>query len=214
MMAFQFRTTSSIDKSVPYGREQEQAMEKKQLEKELNQLEAEVADLTAKLEEAGKGSAGAAGALLSELSKIRFYAGLTPVTGPGVEVTLDVPSAGPGTTTGRYIIKDDDLLRVVNDLRGAGAEAMDINGQRIIATTEIRLAGNHINVNMVRLEPPYKITAVGNAGTLKSSLEIKNGLAEYLNEFGVTTSIVMKDRVTVPAFTRGLNFEYAKPAQK
>ena len=94
--------------------------------------------------------AGAAGALESELYKIKLYAGLLPLVGPGVEVTLDnTPGAelGYGENAG-YIIRDEDLLKVLNDLRGAGAEAIAINGQRILATSQVRLAGNHINVNL------------------------------------------------------------------
>ena len=177
MLAMQFRTASSDDLPVPFDRLQELTIEKKQLEKDVNQLQEEASDLEAKLEEAMISHAGAAGALESELYKIKLYAGLLPVVGPGVEVTLDNPS-GAGLRYGEnagYIIKDEDLLRVLNDLRGAGAEAIAVNGQRILATSEVRLAGNHINVNLTRLSPPYKIIAIGNPGTLKSSLELKGG---------------------------------------
>lgn len=216
LMAFQFRTTSSIDRGVPYDRVQELTIEKKQVERDLNHLQEEIADLTAKLEEAGKGHTGATGALESELAKIRLYAGLTPVEGPGVEVILDNPPelARPGGISSLYTVKDDDLLKVINDLRGAGAEAMAINGQRIMATSEIRLAGSHINVNLTRLSPPYVVTAVGNPGTLKSSLEIKGGLVEYLNDLGIVVKVEPKDKVLVPAYSGALRFEYARTAPK
>ena len=84
-------------------------------------------------------------------------------------MTLDNPS-GAGLRYGEnagYIIKDEDLLRVLNDLRGAGAEAggkwPEDSGHQ-----QVRLAGNHINVNLTRLSPPYKIIAIGNPGTLKA----------------------------------------------
>jgi uncharacterized protein YlxW (UPF0749 family) len=216
MLALQFRTASSRDLSVPLDRAQELTIEKKQLEKDVNQLQEEATDLESKLEEAVKSHAGAAGALESELYKIKLYAGLLPVVGPGVEVGLDsTPGAGMryGDHEG-YIIKDEDLLKVLNDLRGAGSEAIAVNGQRILATSEVRLAGNHINVNLTRLSSPYKIIAIGNPGTLKSSLELKGGLVEYLSEQGALVSVETKEQIRVPAYDGPLRLEYARPAQK
>lgn len=216
MLAMQFRTASSQDLPLPFDRVQELTIEKKQLEKDVTQLQKEVADLEAKLEEAMESHAGAAGALESELYKIKLYAGLLPLVGPGVEVTLDnTPGAelGYGENAG-YIIRDVDLLKVLNDLRGAGAEAIAINGQRILATSQVRLAGNHINVNLTRLSPPYKIIAIGNPGALKSSLEIKGGLAEYLTEQGALVNVEAKEQIRVPAYDGSLRPEYARPTQK
>lgn len=216
MVAFQFRTTSGINQGVPYGRDQELTVEKRQLEKDMTQLREEVDDLSSKLEEAGKGSSQATDAFNSELFKIRLYAGLTKVEGPGVEVTLDdLPeNARPGGNPDLYSIKDDDLLKVINDLRGAGAEAIAVNNQRILATSEVRLAGNHINVNLTKLTVPYKVTAIGNSTTLKSSLEIKGGLIENLSELGITVKVEARDNIIIPAFTGSLRFDYAKPTQR
>ena len=61
-----------------------------------------------------------------------------------------------------YIIHDEDLLRVLNELCAAGAEAISINDQRIVATTEVRCAGPTVSVNNVRSAPPYVIKAIGN----------------------------------------------------
>jgi len=212
MMAFQFRTTSSVDRGVPYDRVQELTMERIQVERDLDHLQGEAADLNAKLQEAGKGHTEATGALESELSKIRLYAGLVAVAGPGVEVNLENPPEVSRHDV--YNVRDEDLLKVINDLRGAGAEAIAVNEQRILATSEVRLAGNHINVNLTRLTPPYKVTAIGNPDTLKSSLEIKGGLVEYLNAAGITVKVSPKDKILVPAYTGALRFDYAKPTQK
>ena len=216
LMVFQFRTTSSIDKGVPLSREQELSIERKQLEMDILHLQEEVADLTAKLSEAGKGNIEATGALESQLGKLKLYAGLTPVAGPGVEVLLDnLPErVRPGSVPGFDNIRDDDLLKVINDLRGAGAEAIAINGQRILSTSEIRLAGNHINVNLTRLSPPYHVSAIGNAATLKSSMEIKGGLVEYLDTLGISVKVQVKDIVKIPAYTGAVHFEYAKLSQR
>lgn len=216
MLAFQFRSASSIDRSVPYDRVQELTIEKKQLEKENAQLNDEINDLSAKLDVAGKSIGEANAALRSELEKTKLIAGLVPVTGPGVEITLsDLPGENiAGNTSPLYVVRDDDLLKLINELRGAGAEAIAINGQRVLATTEVRVAGNHINVNTVRISMPYRVTAIGKAEVLKSSLETKWGLAEYLSTLGIKVTIQAKERVDVPAFKNSLSFDYAKSVQK
>jgi uncharacterized protein YlxW (UPF0749 family) len=216
MLAFQFRNTSSISHSVPYDRVQELTIEKKQLEKEKAQLDDEIDDLTAKLAIAGKSAGEANIALRGELEKTKLIAGLVPVTGPGIEITLSdlLGETGAGNASTSYIVRDDDLLKLVNELRGAGADAIAINGQRVMATTEIRMIGNHINVNLARISMPYKVTAIGNAEVLKSSLEAKGGLAEYLSTLGIMVTIQARERVAIPAFKGDLSFDYAKSVQK
>lgn len=208
MIAMQFRTNNSVEQAVPIDRVQELTIEKKQVERDLDQLKEESADLQIKLEEAGKSHTAATGALESELFKNKLYGGLVPVEGQGVEVLLDNQEGS------FYNIKDDDLLKLLNDLRGAGAEAIAVNDQRILATSEVRLAGSHINVNLIKLSPPYKVVAIGPSGTLKSSLEIRGGLTEYLSDLGVSVTVQSKDRVLVPAYTGSLRFDYAKHTQR
>jgi uncharacterized protein YlxW (UPF0749 family) len=96
MISFQFRTNSSITGGIPTERYQELTLEKKQVETDITHLEEEVVDLTAKIEEARKGRTEAADVLESELNKIKLYAGLTPVEGPGVEIVMDNTPASPG----------------------------------------------------------------------------------------------------------------------
>ncbi|MGI6491527.1 MAG: DUF881 domain-containing protein [Pelotomaculum sp.] len=208
IIAMQFRTSNGAEQAVPVDRIEELTIEKKAVERDLNQLSEEYIDLQLKLEEAKKGSVAATEALESELFKNKLYGGLIAVEGQGIEVLLD------NNPDSYYSIKDDDLLRVINDLRGAGAEAIAINDQRIIATTEVRLAGNHINVNLVRLSPPYKVVAIGPASTMRSSLELRGGLKETLNDRGISVTIETKDNVVVPAYTGTLNFQYSQPTQK
>lgn len=216
MMAFQYRTTGAAGNGVPLNREQELVTEKKQLEKDLNQLRDDVTDLSATLDKAGIGQDEANEVLEKELTKTRRYAGLVPVSGPGVEILIDsLPNrGGPGTAHRSKNITDEDLLKIVNNLRSAGAEAIAVNEQRILAISEIRLAGNNINVNTIPISPPYCVVAIGNPTELKSRLEIKEGLVEYLTDSGFAITVEVKSSITIPAFTGAVNFEYAKPTSK
>ena len=212
MISIQFRFVNTEESITSMGREQELATEKRQLTREIELLLVESNDLQGKIEEAGKGHSEAEGAMYSEFIKINGIAGLTDLSGPGVTVVLS-PQPDEDPRSGMYSIKDSDLLKIINDLRGAGAEAISVNQQRILATSEVRESGRHINVNLVRLAPPYTVNAIGNASTLKSSLEIKYGIIEDLQGRGISVTVEDSEDVFVPAFNGTMRFDYAKPTQ-
>lgn len=213
MLAIQFRSNRYIEQGVPADRAQELQVEYSKLDKDTRKLDREIEDLSYKLEQAKKGQLQAGAAMQDELKKATIGAGLVTVSGPGIEVVLDNP---PNQTrrTGIFIVRDDDLLRVVNDLRGAGAEAISINGHRMISSSEIRLAGTFININLERTEPPFHILAIGNPDKLKSSLEISGGLVDYFKELGIVIKIQPQNNLTVPAYNRNLQYSFVKPVRK
>lgn len=214
VLGFQFRSNSAVNKVVPRDREQELALEKNNLVEDLYAMRQEIAGLTAELERAGIGQIEANEALKKELEKIKRFAGLSPVSGPGVELLLqsDPERAAPGTVPVFHEITDEHLLKMVNELYSAGAEAIAVNNQRITAMSAIRLAGNHININGNPVSSPYRIAATGDASMLKNRLTLKGGLINYLqSEYGVSVAIQEKEQVIIPALSGELNFEYAKP---
>lgn len=209
MLAVQFRTNRFIEQGVPSDRAQELTTELRQSDKDIEKLENEVNDLDYKLAQARKGQGQAADAIKSELEKARFYAGFVAVKGPGVEVVLITPPGNEGVDS-LSSIQDVDILRLVNELRAAGAEAMSVNGQRIIATSEIRLAGKFINVNLTRLSPPYRVLALGDQERLQSALEIPDGLVETLRSLGIIIEIKPRESLVIPAYTGRPNINYAR----
>lgn len=216
LLSFQFRFTRGIEQGVPAGRAQELTAELSQLEAEKARLNSEITDLEIKLARATQGYQEALAALEGELAKARLAAGLTAVTGPGVEIILDNPeTAGQtGQPVSLYVIRDEDLLRVVNELRAAGAEAISLNGQRIVATTEIRFAAPLINVNLTRVVPPYHVLAVGKPEHLHSALAIPGGVVDYLKNLGVRVEIQDRDKLTLPAYAGVRQHIYGKPVRR
>ena len=215
MLAMQFRSTVSAQNQnagVPFDRAQELTVEIRQLEKEKDALLQETDDLTYKLNQANKGQTQAVEAINSELKKVRMMAGMLPVKGPGVEVVLDNRSKanGQGPDENLFAVRDDDILKVLNELRGAGAEALSINGVRVVATSEIRLAGSYINVNLTKVLPPYRIEAIGDQNMLKSSLEISGGVVEYLKGMEIKVTVEKKKEINIPAYSGKIRFDYAK----
>ena len=113
-----------------------------------------------------------------------------------------------------YIIHDEDLLRVLNELRAAGAEAISLNDQRIVAMSEVRCAGPTVSVNNVRSAPPYVIKAIGAPKTLTSALRLRGGVVETFEFWGIQVKIKAADKVHIPALKAPRNFEYAQSVAK
>ncbi|WP_243131644.1 DUF881 domain-containing protein [Desulfallas thermosapovorans] len=203
MLTMQFRVTNSATNGISIDRAQELNAELKHINEEKESLSKEISDLTFKLNQINQGQAEAKNALQSELNKVRMNAGLVTVSGPGIELVLDKPDTDTENSQippELMIIRDEDLLSAVNELWGAGAEAISINGERIIATTEIRLAGSFININLNRVIPPYQILAIGNPDILMDSLELPGGLKEYWRDLGIKVTVEKHDDLTLPAY--------------
>ncbi len=174
MLAVQYRVTKEIQSTEPVRRSQQLSAEVSQARKNRDELQARVDQLRADLSKLSEGPLDSE--LKEELDRARIEAGISELSGSGVEVTLNDSnfSLKPGENPNLYVLHDEDVLRVLNEIRAAGAEAISINGQRLLATTEIRCTGPTIVLNKnKRLAPPYVITAIGNPDTLESSLKMK-----------------------------------------
>jgi uncharacterized protein YlxW (UPF0749 family) len=148
--------------------------------------------------------------------QLRAEAGLTVVTGPGIEITLDDRDMGGMVidpyTVGSYIVHDSDLLEVVNELRGAGALAIEINGARIIANTRISCGGPTINVGpQERFTPPFIIRAVGDPDKLAAQFDSPDSIYHLLTLFGLQFDIEKVDQIEIPAYMGKWDFTYAEP---
>ena len=143
-------------------------------------------------------------------------AGLTPLTGPGVIVRLDDSSvkAKTGENPNLYLIHDDDLLKVINELRAAGAEAISVNGQRLIGTSEIRCAGPTLSVNNVRSAPPFEVRAIGDVDSLEQALKMRGGVAETLKVWGIQLEIQQAADVYIPPYKGNLHYTYAQETEE
>lgn len=152
------------------------------------------------------------GAAQKEMDELKARAGETELEGKGIIFTLDdsKQSVKAGENKNLYIIHDEDLLRVVNELRSAGAEAISLNGQRLVASSEIRCVGPTVLVNERRLAAPFVISAIGNPQTLESSLKLRGGVIENFKFWGIKADVAQSDKVRIPAYKGNRTFEFAK----
>ena len=150
------------------------------------------------------------GTLGTEMEQLLAFAGLTEVSGPGITVTMtDSSSKGSGDMNA-YLVHAEDLLSVVNELYGAGAEAVSINGQRMVGKSAITCAGSIVMVNGVRVAAPFEIKAVGEADVLDAALHFPGGVVDNLAPWGIEISVRREAAVVVPAYTQTALFKAAE----
>jgi uncharacterized protein YlxW (UPF0749 family) len=203
MLAVQFRTTQDSKSSVSYQRVEELSQRLLQTEKERDGLLDEVNRL--------KTTSGQE-AQSQELADLKMGAGVVPVEGQGITITIDdsKTKSKAGENPNLYLIHDDDLLKVINELKAAGAEAISINEQRLIATSEIRCAGPTLSVNNIRSAPPYEIKAIGDAKNLENALKMRGGVVETLQVWGIQINVKPDANVHVPAYKSTFHFQFMK----
>jgi len=152
--------------------------------------------------------------LVSELEKYKMASGVVDVQGPGVVISIR-DSAKTDEYIEDYnsiIYNSEQLLSLINKLKEAGAEAISVNEQRLVGTTEISLAGSGININGSATAPPYTVKAVGNPGTIESALTIRGGIIDIMKrKFNWVVDIEQREDVTVSRYTGIVSFKSAKP---
>ncbi len=135
-----------------------------------------------------------------ELEEAKLMLGKTDVIGNGIQVTL------VDTNEAEYSARD--LLNLVNELRAAGAEAIAINGERIVNLTDIVDVSNSILVNSNRISSPYIIQAIGEQNYLQSALKIKNGYLDVKQKEGYNISVESKNNIKINAYSKDFNLKY------
>lgn len=161
--------------------------------------------------------------LAEDLQKLNVLAGLTPVSGPGVIVTLRDSKQQPQKPNGmtadmwqeacaEYLIHDSNIRDVINELKNAGAEAISINDQRVTNSTSIRCVGNNVYVNAVPTAgSPVQIKAIGNADLIQSGLLMRGGIKDHFIDPEMIT-VNKSELLTLPAFSGATPLKYAKIA--
>jgi uncharacterized protein YlxW (UPF0749 family) len=201
-----------INPALSYGTSfQVEAQKAASSESEIKKLREYTTELENKLSQGSK----ATSTINKELQDMKLSAGLTDVTGPGVQIVLDdAPrqSAMPGDPIRLgNLIHDADIANVVNELKACGAEAIAVNGQRIVGATAIRCVGPVVHVNFVPSAPPYVIQAIGDPDTLVSGMNLQDSVLDELRR--VSPSMVRvekKTKLLLPGFAGGTLMRYVK----
>ena len=186
-------------------------------EEELEALQAQVQALTDQAASrngtvAAARDAGEAGTL---------SAGLVALTGPGVEITLDdAPRRADGSLPigarpDDLVIHQSDVQAVVNAVWAAGADAVAIMDQRLIATSAVRCVGNVLLLQGRTYSPPFVVTAVGDAEAIRAQLAASPQVQVFrqaVEEYGLGFAVREREELTLPAYDGQPAMEYATAA--
>ena len=145
------------------------------------------------------------------IKKYNILVGNTDVSGPGVIITLTDgdPDFSPLEPLSNVVIHAETVISVINELKNAGAEAISVNGERIVNSTAIPCDGNVIMVNGIKITSPIQIKAIGKVEVL-STLNRTGGTLEKFAAEGKKVDFKRAQNIEIPKFTGVINFKYAQ----
>ncbi|AEG44335.1 DUF881 domain-containing protein [Isoptericola variabilis] len=172
-----------------------------------DRLDEEVARLEATRDDLASGTGQAQAAL--ELARERaasegILSGRLPAEGPGVEISIADPGRG---------LTASQLFNVLEELRNAGAEAVELNGLRLVTSSWFVDRDGVIVVDDQELSPPYEWVAIGDPATISPALEIPGGAFATVRNRGASVTLVSHDRVEVTAVREPREPRFARPVE-
>ncbi|GFG96017.1 UPF0749 protein [Mycobacterium timonense] len=171
---------------------------------EVNELENTLNSLQA----SGNNDQAAIQSAQSRLAALSILVGAVGATGPGVTVTIEDP--GPG-------VSPEAMLDVINELRAAGAEAIEVNDahQSVRVGVDTWVAGmpGSLTVDSKTLSPAYSILAIGDPPTLAAAMNIPGGAQDTVKRVGARMSVQQADRVDVTTLRQPKPHQYAQPVK-
>lgn len=180
----------------------------RQREATLNTEVGELQNTLNSLQASGNSDQAAIQAAQARLAALSVLAGSVGATGPGVTVTIEDP--GPG-------VSPEAMLDVINELRAAGAEAIEINDShqsvRVGVDTWVLGTPGSLIVDTKTLAPPYSILAIGDPPTLAAAMNIPGGAEDSVKRVGARMSVQQANRVDVTTLRQPKPHQYAQPVK-
>jgi uncharacterized protein YlxW (UPF0749 family) len=174
-------------------------------------LNIEVSELQrnlAAVQSAGSSDQAAIANAQSRLADLSILIGTVAATGPGV--TIDIEDPGPG-------VAPETMLDVINELRAAGAETLEIRSgrQAVRVGVDTWVSGDPgtLVVDSLTLRPPYSLAAIGDPPTLAAAMNIPGGAVDSVERVGATMSVVTSDRIEITTLRQPKPRQYAQPVK-
>lgn len=189
------------------------------LQKEQNDLKAQLQDLRVQLDQIQANAAtqsGATSELQTRIAELRAQAGLTSLVGDGVIVQLDdshTVVAG-ATNLDQAICHSTDLTDILNTAWRGGAQAIAVNAQRVVATTSVYCVGSTIMVNGTLMSPPFNIAVIGPQNRVLGGFDDPRQLKDIKarrDVQGLGFRVTRASAINVPAYDGALTIRVAVP---
>lgn len=155
--------------------------------------------------------------LSGRIDRAGAAAGLDRLTGPGITVTLtDAPASvqPQGIDEDLLVVHQQDIQAVANVLWASGAEAMTIQGQRVISTTGIKCVGNSVVLHGTPYAPPYVISAIGDPDRMDRGLnesEYVRVYLQYVDRYHLGYAQKRESSLIFPGYRGAVELQYARP---
>lgn len=151
-----------------------------------------------------------------ELDENNMILGKTAVTGQGLIIVLNDADSiyFDNTAEDQFrLVHNTDIIQVLNDLKNAGAEAMSLNNQRIVDSTEVYCSGPFLRVNGVKIAAPFTIYAIGNKQVMYDYMMSDENYLKSLMLRKINVDISQSDQVNISAFVGQEKTDYMKAQQ-
>jgi uncharacterized protein YlxW (UPF0749 family) len=154
---------------------------------------------------------------LAKVKTLEEPTGLTALEGPGIRITLDdAPRSVDDTDVNPnwLVVHQQDIQAYVNALWAGGAEAISLQGQRLLSTSGIKCVGNVVVLDGVPYSPPYVIRAVGDTIDMNASVETSPETISYANyseKYQLGLKVESVDNLKINAYAGPVGLRYAKP---
>ncbi|MFE6872642.1 DUF881 domain-containing protein [Kitasatospora sp. NPDC057692] len=208
-LAIQVRSTNDHHSQLRGARQEDLVRILDELDSRQQRLQQEKAELEqslAKLENSSNQAKEAQEQTRKKATELGVLAGTVRATGPGIVLTVDDPQGQ---------VKADMLLDTLQELRAAGAEAIQINDVRVVVNTYFTDAsGGGVQIDGKKVSAPYRFTVVGNPQDLTPALNIPGGVVRTLESHQARATISQQQKVVVDALVDPKTPQYAKPAPK
>ncbi|MFD8702282.1 DUF881 domain-containing protein [Kitasatospora sp. NPDC059648] len=208
-LAIQVRSTNDHHNQLRGARQEDLVRILDELDSRQQRLQQEKAELEqslAKLENSSNQAKEAQEQTRKKMTELGVLAGTVKATGPGIVLTVDDPQG---------LVKADMLLDTLQELRAAGAEAIQINDVRVVVNTYFTdLSGGGVQIDGKKVSQPYRFTVVGNPQDLTPALNIPGGVVRTLESHQARATITQQQKVVVDALVDQKTPQYAKPASK
>ncbi|MER6037064.1 MULTISPECIES: DUF881 domain-containing protein [unclassified Streptomyces] len=207
-LAVQVASNSDSDSALRGARQEDLVRILDELDDRTQRLEDEKQGLDKQRQELQSSSDQAAEARRQTAEKekqLGILAGTVAAQGPGITMTIEDPK---GT------VKADMLLDAIQELRAAGAEAIQVNGVRVIASTYFTDSGKSVSVDGNKINAPYRFQVIGKSQDLEPALNIPGGVVQTLEKEQATVTVERSDKIVVDALRQVKQPDYARSSSQ
>ncbi|MET7290480.1 DUF881 domain-containing protein [Streptomyces sp. NPDC005573] len=207
-LAVQVASNSDSDSALRGARQEDLVRILDELDDRTQRLEDEKQGLEKQRQELQSSSDQAAEARRQTAEKAKqlgVLAGTVAARGPGITMTIE-------DTKGT--VKSDMLLDAIQELRAAGAEAIQVNGARVVASSYFTDSGKSVSVDGNKINAPYRFLVIGKPQDLEPALNIPGGVVQTLEKEQATVTVEQSDKIVVDALRQAKQPDYARSSSQ